>query len=47
VILLEDTRRSEPPPFEAVRDRGAQILDNRALQDYIGDLRTAAKIEVK
>ncbi|WP_018954559.1 peptidylprolyl isomerase [Thioalkalivibrio sulfidiphilus] len=47
VILLEDTRSSEPPPFEAVRDRVAQILDNRALQDYIGDLRAAAKIEVK
>jgi len=47
VILLEDTRRSEPPPFEAVRDRIGQILDNRALQEYIAELRAAAKVEIE
>jgi peptidyl-prolyl cis-trans isomerase C len=47
VILLEDTRIAEPPPFESVRDRVQQILDNRIIQENIEDLRRQADIEIR
>lgn len=47
VILLEETRTAEPPPFEMVRDRVEQILDNRVIQDNIEALRSGAEIEIR
>ncbi|OOG25949.1 peptidylprolyl isomerase [Thioalkalivibrio denitrificans] len=47
VILLEDTRTAEPPPFEAVRSRLEEILDNRIIQENIEDLRQRADIEIR
>lgn len=45
VILLEDTRVAEPPPFEVVRERVGQILDNRLMQERVEELRAKADIE--
>jgi peptidyl-prolyl cis-trans isomerase C len=47
VILLEDMRMAEPPPFEVVRSRLEQILDNRMIQENIEDLRGRADIEIR
>ncbi len=47
VILLEDTRKLEPPPFEDVRERVESILTSNALQSYIEKLREGAEIEIK
>jgi peptidyl-prolyl cis-trans isomerase C len=47
VILLEETRTAEPPPFEMVRARIAQILDNRVLQERVEALRQKAEIEIR
>ena len=45
VIRLEDTRPLTPPPFEAVKDRLGQFVQQRQVHEYIDTLRKAAKIE--
>jgi peptidyl-prolyl cis-trans isomerase C len=45
VIKLEDTRAMTPPPFETVKDRLSQFVQQRKVHDYIDSLRQAAKIE--
>ena len=45
VIRLEDTRPVTPPPFESVKDRLGQFVQQRQVHDYIDTLRKAAKIE--
>ncbi len=47
VILLEDTRQSEPPAFEMIKERLAQAMKNQRILDYIAGLRKKAQIEVK
>lgn len=47
VIKLEDVRENEPPPFEEVKEQLRGIVINKALQGWIGELRAAAKIEVR
>ncbi|MDD3519580.1 MAG: peptidylprolyl isomerase, partial [Chromatiales bacterium] len=47
VILLEETRPLEPPPFEAVKDQVRQQMLQKSLQDYLEGLKTEAKIELK
>ena len=45
VIRLEDTRPVTPPPFEQVKDRLGQFVQQRQVHDYIETLRKAAKVE--
>lgn len=47
VILLEETRPLEPPPFEAVKDQVRQQMLQKSLQDYLEGLKGEAKIELK
>jgi len=44
VILLEDSRSVEPPPFDAVKEQIRVGLQNKLIENYIGELRTKAKI---
>lgn len=43
VILREDSRESEPPTLESVRDVIKQRIEQRKLQDYIAQLRELDK----
>jgi len=45
VIQLIDTRETPVPPFEQVKDRVAQILEQKKFRDYEDDLMKNAKIE--
>ena len=45
VILLEDQRDVEPPPYDSIREQIRVGLQNRMMQNYIADLRKDAKIE--
>jgi peptidyl-prolyl cis-trans isomerase C len=47
IIKLEDSRVSEPPPFEEVKDRVKMIVQRKKLQNYLDELRGQAKIEKK
>ncbi|EHQ52086.1 PpiC-type peptidyl-prolyl cis-trans isomerase [Ectothiorhodospira sp. PHS-1] len=47
VILREDSRDIEPPPFAEVQEQLEQILARRALQDYVERLRQEARVEVR
>lgn len=46
VILLEDVRDPTPPPLADVRDQLEVSLKQQALENYVGDLREKAVIEV-
>lgn len=45
VILLEDTRKPEPPPLDAVKAQLQQQMQQKALGDYIQSLVSSAKVE--
>ena len=45
VILLEDTRPNNPPPFDTVKDRLAPMVQQRQLREYIEGLRKQATIQ--
>lgn len=47
VIKLEDSRPSEAPAFEDVKDQVRMILQRKKLQGYLDDLKKNAKIEKK
>jgi len=42
VILREDSRETEAPPLESVRDQLRQAIKNRKFQEYLQSLRTDA-----
>lgn len=44
VILLEDTRKVDPPPFDSVKEQIRVALQNKLIEKYIGELRAKAKI---
>lgn len=44
VILLQDTRKLNPPSFESVKPRIEALLTQQAIQKYVSDLRAKAKI---
>jgi peptidyl-prolyl cis-trans isomerase C len=46
LILLEDTRELEPPALQDVRTQLEEILQARALQAYMDELRAGARIEI-
>ena len=45
VIKLEDTRASEPPPFEHVKGQIAQHMQQQKVEKLLFDLQAKAKIE--
>lgn len=47
VILLEDTRTMDPPKFEDIKEQIRVGLQNKLIENYIGGLRKAAKVERK
>jgi peptidyl-prolyl cis-trans isomerase C len=47
VIKLEESRVTEPPPFEEVKDRVKVLVQRKKLQTYLDDLRKNAKVEKK
>lgn len=47
VIKLEESRATQAPPFEEVKDRVKVIVQRKKLQTYLDDLRKNAKIEKK
>lgn len=47
VILLEDTRNVEPPPFDSIKEQIRVGLQNKLIEDYIASLREQAKIQRK
>ncbi|HEY0942931.1 MAG TPA: peptidylprolyl isomerase [Steroidobacter sp.] len=47
IIKLEDSRVSQAPPFEEVKDRVKMIVQRKKLQNYLDELRKGAKIEKK
>jgi len=46
VILLEDTRKREPPTYESVKRNLALILQNKRVKQYIDQLRKNADIKI-
>jgi peptidyl-prolyl cis-trans isomerase C len=47
VILLEDSRKREPPAYAEVKERLRTILTSKALESYIDKLRQDAEVEIK
>lgn len=45
VLLLEDTRMSEPPALDEVRDDLRSVVDRRKLDAFVRSLREAAVVE--
>ena len=41
VILREDSRASEPPPLDSVKDSLKQHVEQEKFQHYLNELRTA------
>lgn len=44
VIRLTDPRQASPPPYDSVRERLKQIVENKKMQAYVDTLVTKAKI---
>jgi peptidyl-prolyl cis-trans isomerase C len=47
VIQLLDTRPITPPPFDQVKERVANMVMRKKLQDYVDQLKKSAKIDTK
>jgi peptidyl-prolyl cis-trans isomerase C len=47
VIVLDDTREIAPPEFDKVKENVRNIMQNRQIEKYLADLKSAAKIEIK
>lgn len=47
VILLEGTRPMAPPPFEQSKVQMRQLVINNRLNQYVAELRDAAKVEIR
>ncbi len=47
IIQLDEKRAIDPPALEAVAEQLATALQNKAVADYIEDLRNNASIEIK
>lgn len=45
VIMLDDTRKPEPPKFEEVKERIRQNLQQQALSKFVTDMVAKAKVE--
>jgi peptidyl-prolyl cis-trans isomerase C len=47
VIMLDDVRALQPPPFDALKDRIAELVKEEQIVEYLTGLREAATIEIK
>lgn len=47
VILLEDMRKVEPPPFERVREQLETVVQNELIGQYIDGLKQKAEVVIK
>ncbi len=47
VILLEQTREVQPPPFEAMERQIRSVAQNQIISDFIADLKEKGKVEIK
>lgn len=47
VIKLEDVRTQTPAAFADVKQQITQVIQNKKIDAYLGELRKAAKIEIK
>ena len=47
IIKLEDSRKRELPKFEDVKNQIKPVIQNKRLQEYVLNLRSKAKIEIK
>lgn len=47
VILLEDSRSVDAPPFESIKEQIRVGLQNKLIEQYISGLRKKAKIDIK
>ncbi len=47
IIIRDDTREVAPPDFDKVKENVRGIMQNRLVEKYIADLKSAAKIEIK
>lgn len=47
VIKLEDTRKLEPPKFDAVKPQLLKSIQQQRMQEYLKKLRSKAKVEIK
>jgi peptidyl-prolyl cis-trans isomerase C len=46
VVLVEDTREVEPPPFEEMKERVRHFMQNQQINEYIVRLREQAEVAV-
>lgn len=46
IILLEDTRKQNPPPLEAVKEQLTPMLQRQKVQTMVENLRKQAKVEI-
>ncbi len=46
VILREGARSQTPPPFDSIKEQIRPMMQRQKLQDFLSNLRTAAKVEV-
>jgi peptidyl-prolyl cis-trans isomerase C len=47
VVMLDDKRPLQAPPFESLKSRIAALVQDEQVAKYLTDLREAAKIEIK
>ncbi len=47
VILLEETREVQPPPFEAMERQIRSVAQNQIISDFIAGLKEKGKVEIK
>lgn len=47
VIMLEDSRKMQPPAFDAVKEKVKGSYQNEQMMNYASELKKAAKIDIK
>ncbi|WP_353571389.1 peptidylprolyl isomerase [Candidatus Albibeggiatoa sp. nov. BB20] len=47
VIVVDDVRALQPPPFDSLKDRIATLVKEEQIVEYLTGLRKAAKVEIK
>lgn len=47
VIVLDDSRKVNPPTFEEIKDRLGDVVQSQKIGDHLAELRKKAKIDMK
>lgn len=47
IIMLEDSRKMQPPAFDSVKEKVKGSYQNEQMMNYTADLKKAAKIDIK